>query len=452
MPLRGLYRQSCEARAPRCCNDPLQVGLDMPSGHPLLIQNILCAPLIIGGEVMALLALANKPGGFTDSDLRMASAFSELASVALLNSRTLESLESSEERFRSVVQTASDAIISVDARDRIVFWNRAAENVFGYTADEVIGRDAVMLLPESLRSLFIEMAEQVMPTPVEGAQSEMLGLRKDGRQFHMELSRSAWRSSDGVFYTAIVRDISGRVEMEHLLRLQEKMASLGRVTAGIAHEIRNPLSGINSYMYSLRNGIEAGIPDPQERSMLLSIADEIQGASNKIEGVIRHVMDFAKPGMPKLTLININQPIEEALKLSAATLRKSGIAVQQELSEGLPLCRADLQMIEQVMLNLITNAVQAMQAVTGEKHLELCSSARDGHIVVTVGDSGPGILPQERAKIFDPFYTTKPDGAGIGLSLCQRIIADHRGKLTIGVSRWSGAEFSIELPAGAPKA
>jgi signal transduction histidine kinase len=254
-----------------------------------------------------------------------------------------------------------------------------------------------------------------------------------------------------VFYTAIVRDISGRVEMEHLLRLQEKMASLGRVTAGIAHEIRNPLSGINSYMYSLRSGIEAGIADGSERGMLLAVCDEIQGASNKIEGVIRRVMDFAKPGMPRLALININRPIEEAMKLSAATLRKSGIAVMQELADGLPLCRADLQMIEQVMLNLLTNAVQAMQAMTGEKHLELRSFFSDGHIVVTVGDSGPGIAPLERPKIFDPFYTTKSDGSGIGLSLCQRIIADHRGTLSIGASRWSGAEFRIELPAADTK-
>jgi signal transduction histidine kinase len=203
-------------------------------------------------------------------------------------------------------------------------------------------------------------------------------------------------------------------------------------------------------MYSLRKGIEAGVGDRQERSLLLTIADEIQGASNKIEGVIRRVMDFAKPGMPKLARIDINRPIEEALKLSAVTLRKSGITLEQVLAEGLPPCRADLQMIEQVMLNLITNAVQAMQATAGEKHLELRSSSGDGHIVVTVGDSGPGIPLQERGKIFDPFYTTKSDGSGIGLSLCQRIITDHWGTLTVETSRWEGAEFRIELPVADP--
>jgi len=451
MPLAGLYRESVEARVPRCCNNPLPVGLSASSGPHLPIENMLCAPLIIGGEVLAMLALANKPGGFTDNDLGMASAFSELAAVALLNSRTLESLETSEERFRSVVQTASDAIIAVTGSEHIVFWNRAAEAIFGYAADEVMGKHASMLLPEPQRSQYRPLDEQAVLQSIDVKPQEMIGLRKDGSQFPMEISRSAWRSCDGVFYTAIVRDISLRMELEQLMRLQEKMASLGRVAAGIAHEIRNPLSGINSYMYSLRKGIEAGVADRQERSLLLSSADEIQGASNKIEGVIRRVMDFAKPGMPKLSLININQPIDEALELSAATLRKSGISVKQELAEGLQLCRADPQMIEQVILNLITNAVQAMQAMTGEKHLELRSSASDGHIVVAVGDSGPGISPQERAKIFDPFYTTKSDGSGIGLSLCQRIITDHRGMLTVETSRWGGAEFRIDLPVGDSK-
>ena len=446
MPLSGLYQESYDARAPRYCNEmPARVMGPFSEEH-IQIENVLCAPLVIGGEVLAMLALANRPGGFSESDLNMASAFSELAAVALLNSRTLESLETSEERFRSVVQTANDAIISVTGEEQIVFWNRAAEAIFGYTAEEVLGRHASMLLPEPQRSRYLGLGEQAMLMAINEKPQEMIGLRKDGTAFHMEISRSSWRSRDGVFFTAIVRDISGRLELEQLMRLQEKMASLGRVAAGIAHEIRNPLTGINSYMYSLRKGIEAGVADSQKRSLLLSIAGEIQGASDKIEGVIRRVMDFAKPGMPKLSLININQPIDEALKLSAATLRKNGIIVKQELAEGLQLCRADLQMIEQVMLNLITNAVQAMQAMTGEKHLELRSSSGDGHIVVTVGDSGPGISPQERAKIFDPFYTTKADGSGIGLSLCHRIITDHRGTLTAETSSWGGAEFRIELP------
>jgi C4-dicarboxylate-specific signal transduction histidine kinase len=235
------------------------------------------------------------------------------------------------------------------------------------------------------------------------------------------------------------------------MRLQEKMASLGRVTAGIAHEIRNPLTGINTYLYSLRKGIESGVSEPRECTALLAIAHEIQNASDKIEGVIRRVMDFARPGMPKLADININRPIEEAVKLSAATLRKNGIALEQAREDNLPACRADLQMIEQVVLNLITNAVQAMQGSRGDKRLELRTSSSGEHVLVTVADSGPGIPAAERGKIFDPFYTNKSDGSGIGLSLCQRIITDHRGTITVAASRWGGAEFRLELPVAGAK-
>ncbi len=451
MLLGGLYRQSYDAREPRYCNDMTAFGASTSSERHISVDNVLCAPLIISGEVLAMLALANKPEGFNDSDLRMASAFSELAAVALLNSRTLESLETSEERFRSVVQTASDAIISVTEKEDIVFWNRAAEAIFGYTAAEAIGKNAAMLLPEPLRARYMKQREQNMLQPFDVKPLEMLGLKKDGTEFHMEVSRSAWRSRDGVFLTAIVRDITRRVELEQLMRLQEKMASLGRVTAGIAHEIRNPLTGINTYMYSLRKGIESNVNEPGERASLLAIAHEIQGASDKIEGVIRRVMDFAKPGMPKLADIDINRPIEEAVKLSAATLRKHGIALTQALAEELPACRADLQMIEQVMLNLITNAVQALQAWAGEKKLALRSWSTGAHVMVTVADSGPGIPAAERGKIFDPFYTNKSDGSGIGLSLCQRIITDHRGTITVDASRWGGAEFCIEFPVAGAK-
>ena len=447
MPLAGLFRDSYGAREPICCNDPAWFASSAAPQGPFAVENALCAPLIIDGEVLAMLALANKPNGFNDYDLRMATAFSELASVALLNSRTLESLETSEERFRSVVQTASDGIVSVNERENIVFWNHAAEIIFGYTAAEMLGKNTAVLLPEPLRSRYIKLREQNMLPLFDGKPQEMIGLRKDGSQFHMEITRSSWRSRDGVFFTAIVRDISRRIELEQLMRLQEKMASLGRVTAGIAHEIRNPLTGINTYMYSLIRGIQAGVEEPLQRDKLLAIAGEVQNASDKIEGVIRRVMDFAKPGMPKLAAIDINGPIGEAVKLSAATLRKHRITLRQELAQGLPACRADLQMIEQVMLNLITNAVQALELWSGDRIMEVRTWGSEGHVMITVADSGPGIAEQERGKIFDPFYTNKSDGSGIGLSLCQRIITDHRGTIAAGASHLGGAEFRLELPA-----
>jgi len=579
MPLRGLYEEAARTGSPRCCNDygKLAGAGVLPARH-LHISSILCAPLQIGGKTVALLVLANKEGGFGENDMRMAAAFGELASVALFNSRTLESLEAGEERFRSVVQTASDAVITVTADERIIFWNPAAETVFGYSAEEVLNRHASVLVPERFRQAYREMDPartfENGTAPGPSRTLEMIGLKKDGREFPMEISRSAWKTQEGLFYTAIARDITerkraeenlkssekrlsdivetsltgilitqnGRVvfknreidrlfhqlpdpflphetghvspddadrvraffhelpsgdrqpreavfrvyprgkaqapddlrwvtcrgavieyqgkdalflnmmditrimELEQLVRIQEKMASLGRVAAGIAHEIRNPLSGINSYLYTLKNRASADSGASGDSRSMLDIVEEIQAASNKIEAVIRRVMDFSKPGMPKLAPIDINLAVEEALKLSSVTLRKSGIAVEKALAGTLPPCVADFSMIEQVLLNLLTNAAQAMTRAAGEKKVRVASCAAGGCVAITVADSGPGVPPENRHKIFDPFYSTKADGSGIGLSLCQRIIADHRGTLSVGTGSLGGAEFKIEIP------
>ncbi len=162
-------------------------------------------------------------------------------------------------------------------------------------------------------------------------------------------------------------------------------------------------------------------------------------------------MDFSKPGHPKFTQTNLNGPIQEALSLSVVTLGKNDITVSLNLSDDLPSCTADAHMLEQVVLNLINNAVQAMSSANSLKELTIDSSANDKSIIITVSDSGPGISEEIRDKIFDPFYTTKTDGSGIGLSLCRRIITDHKGSIRIESNRWGGANFIIELPVTGKK-
>ncbi len=551
---------------------------EIPPFKENTISNILCAPLIIKDSADAVLCLANKQDNFTDNDIKMAQAFTELASVALLNSRTLQSLENSEERFRSVVQTASDAIISVDKYNNIVFWNRASEILFGYTFDEAIGKTAGVLLPERFALLYQKRVNQIKAEGNSGFDRipvELVGLRKDGSEFPMEFSQSTWKTAEGIFYTAIIRDITQRknaeeniiksekrfrdivenslsgiliirkgvvvyhngelarilgnvpkqfdssnvmnihpddrkkfqkfigdllsgdspaididfrfypltqngvsgsvkwincrgtlidyqgqesvflnimditriMELEQLLRIQDKMASLGRVAAGIAHEIRNPLTGINSYIYAIKK--HSATVDSQSGSVSLEpYISGIQSASNKIEAVIRRVMDFSRPTNPKLCLVDINKSIEDALLLSSTTLKKNNVNIKKSLSPELPPCHADSHMIEQVILNLLTNAVQAMSKLAGEKNIEIKSDSNSKKITITVSDSGPGIPEEQRFKIFDPFYTTKTDGMGIGLGMCHRIITDHRGNLTVSKSRFGGAEFCVELPAG----
>ena len=214
------------------------------------------------------------------------------------------------------------------------------------------------------------------------------------------------------------------------------------MAAGIAHEIRNPLSGINIYLNTLKKlHHQEGSEEKVEQ-----ILQHLQSASIKIESVIRRVMDFSKPSEPKLALININMPIEEAINLSEVSLRKRGIKIEKKLNENLPSCHLDAQLIEQVMLNLITNAAEAMKNTAEDKIIAVTSAVEKDRIQVKVSDSGPGVSLNVREMIFDPFYTTKDGNSGIGLSLSHRIITDHGGTLTVSAGELGGAEFRIEIP------
>jgi signal transduction histidine kinase len=224
------------------------------------------------------------------------------------------------------------------------------------------------------------------------------------------------------------------------------MLSLGRIAAGIAHEIRNPLTGINSYLYTLEDFLDTESIESEKIKMMQKIVERLQVASNKIESVIKRVLDFSKPGAPSMALLNINKPLKEAINLSAASLRKNNIKIKQSLEQGIPHCYADSQLIEQVILNLINNAAKALEKTEGDRIIELISASKKNNIIVRVSDSGPGVPLELRDKMFDPFFTTRQDGSGIGLSIAQRIIADHSGSIDVGSSKLGGAEFRVELP------
>ena len=237
-------------------------------------------------------------------------------------------------------------------------------------------------------------------------------------------------------------------EMEKRARTQEKLASLGQVATGIAHEIRNPLSGLNIYLSMLEKiAVEGTGLDVATRDAVAAIVAQLQSASGKIESVIGRVMDFTKPHPLKLTAVDVNPAVEEAFALSKTFLSKKRVRVTTMLDVELPRVLADLRMLEQVLLNLVTNAAQAMEKSQERREIQICSFREGNAVVISVADSGPGVPVEFRDKIFEPFFTTRSDGSGIGLSICHRIVSDHRGTLTVGTSALGGAEFRIVLPA-----
>jgi signal transduction histidine kinase len=241
-------------------------------------------------------------------------------------------------------------------------------------------------------------------------------------------------------------DISRLKELERLVTIKNKMHSLGRAAAGVAHEIRNPLTGVNSYLFSLRNIIDSGFSSENDIRQAKKITEQIQSASDKIENVIKRVMDFAKPGVSQIAPTDINQTVRDAVNLSERTIRKQGIELQMNLDAAIPECHADRNLIGQMVLNLINNAVHALESSDAPRRLRVSSFLNKERVLIQVSDSGPGISGSLREKIFDPFFTTKDDGSGIGLNIVQRIVADHHGAIEVTRSEWGGAQFTVDLP------
>ncbi|QWR76020.1 PAS domain S-box protein [Candidatus Magnetomonas plexicatena] len=231
MPIRGLREVAYRTRKAVYDNNfASSAWMDfMPEGH-VYLGNVMFSPLILDNKAVGLIGLANKPGAFIDRDANLALAFGEYAAIALLNSRSRESLEINQNKLQSVVDTANDAIITINSNQKIIYWNKAAENIFGYSTNEALNSDITIIIPETLRQRHrqgVERVNQTGKSSLTGKTIEMLGLRKNGEEFPVELSIAAWKVKDEGFYTGIIRDITHRKEYEEKLRsANEEMESL----------------------------------------------------------------------------------------------------------------------------------------------------------------------------------------------------------------------------------
>ena len=242
-------------------------------------------------------------------------------------------------------------------------------------------------------------------------------------------------------------DITRMKDLEQIVTAREKLASLGQLAAGIAHEIRNPLSGININISTLDLLCRrAEGMDPEEKGKIHEVVAQAKAASDKIGAVVKRIMEYSKPIPPRMDRIDVVRVVRETLALSAASIRKHEVELRQELSPEPLFCRADATLLQQVILNLITNALQAMETVDREKFLRVGAEQEGRQAVIRVIDNGPGVNGDLLGKVFDPFYTTRKDGHGIGLSFSHRVISEHHGRLSAGAAEGGGAVFRIELP------
>lgn len=251
MPIRGFRKEAFEKGRVVFENrfSESQWQQFMPEGH-VSCKNVLFAPLLIDDKPIGLLGLANKPSDFNENDARMATAFAELSSIALLNSRNIEALTSSEERFRSVVESARDAIVSINNEGHVIFWNQSAEKLFGYTSDEFIGEPVTRIIPQKFHQAHKDALKRAVgqgKLSLVGKTQKYNGIKKDGSEFPLEISLASWKSSEDIFFTGIIRDISEHIQVENFLK---------NARAELENQVVERTSKLITLNSKLRNEIE----------------------------------------------------------------------------------------------------------------------------------------------------------------------------------------------------
>ncbi len=397
-------------------------------------------------EVCYLEQLSEKEKkSFLKEEKELINVIAERLGRIIERKKTEEALRESEKRFRDLVENSLTGIFILQGSE-IVYNNPEQKRHFSRLSRSFKLMDFKAIHPDD-----VEMVKQNYQKIVSGEVRTLdinfrfypLGKsdnKLDRKWVYCRISLIEYSGKEAILFNMM--DFTRSKELERLLKIKDKMTSLGRVTAGIAHEIRNPLSGINIYL----NTLEKIYDKTDSPEKVNTIIGQLKSASNKIESVIKRVMDFSKPSEPRLVVSKINHPVEEAINLSSVTFQKSDIKIEKTLSENLPTCYIDQHFIEQVILNLMTNAAEAMKNMDGNKKIVIKTYMEDNRIFINVADSGPGVPSSLKDRIFDPFFTTKNDSSGIGLSICHRIITDHGGSLGVFDSKWGGAEFKIELP------
>ena len=356
-------------------------------------------------------------------------------------------------RLAAIVNSSEDAIISKDLNGTIESWNGAAERLFGYQASEVIGKSILIIVPpdrhdEELGILRrIRRGELIKPY-------ETVRMREDGSLLDLSLTVSPLRDAAGRIIGAskIARDITERKRAEAALRDMQmelahanRVATMGQLSASITHEVNQPITAAVTYALAARRWLSAEPPNFREVDDALAL---IVKEGNRAGEVVGRIRALIKKAPPRKDAVEINDAILEVIALTRTEAANNGVSVRTQFAEGLPRVQGDRVQLQQVLLNLIINAIEAMRDV-GEEERELLISSRnepDG-VSVEVRDSGPGFAPAALERVFEAFYTTKPGGLGMGLSICRSIIEAHNGRLWASANLPRGASFQFALPA-----
>jgi two-component system, LuxR family, sensor kinase FixL len=365
--------------------------------------------------------------------------------------RNNDAEDTSRLRLRSILDTAPEGIIVIDERGTIQLFSPAAERLFDYVEGEVVGNNINVLMPSPYREAHDGYLNRYLTTGerrIIGIGRVVIGLRKTGETFPMELAVGEFRVARNRYFTGFVRDLSEQQraarrmqDLQTELLHASRLSVMGQMASTMAHELNQPLTAVVNYLEAARQLIR-DVPEAKQAADLMRRA-VIQ--TERAGDVIRLLRQFVTKGETERRAESVDQLIEEALALALVGKRQLGIRVTLELDRTAPRVVVHAVQLQQVLLNLVRNAVEAMEHVD-RRELVISTRSLAGTVEVSVADTGLGLSPEVADRLFQPFVTTKKGGMGLGLSICREIVEAHHGRLTVAPQPEGGIVFRMSLP------
>jgi two-component system sensor kinase FixL len=376
-----------------------------------------------------------------------------LRTTRLRESSSTEDALASAAHLKSILDTVPDAMIIIDERGLIQSFSAAAERLFGYQGDEVVGENINIMMPSPYRESHDGYLQRYLRTGerrIIGIGRVVVGQRKDGSTFPMELAVGEMKSANRQFFTGFIRDLTERQRTE--ARLQElqselvhisRLTAMGEMAATLAHELNQPLSAIANYMKGSRRLLESA--SEENVATVRGAMDKAAAQAMRAGDIIRRLREFVARGESERAAENARRLIEEASALALVGAKNLGVRTHFDFDSQVDLVLVDKVQIQQVLLNLMRNAIEAME---GMPTRELTIGARVSApemVTVDVTDTGAGIAPEIASQLFQPFITTKRTGMGVGLSICRTIIEAHGGQIWVERNPKGGTIFRFTL-------
>ena len=350
--------------------------------------------------------------------------------------RVETALRSSEERYRSLIDSAVDAILVIDRRGRIEEFNAAAERMFGFASVDVVGSNVNVLMPQPDHDEHDHYIGRYLATGekrIIGIGREVTGRRRDGTTFPLHLSVGEMVVDGERKFTGILHDLTARVQLEAQLREQAALTRLGEMAAVVAHEVKNPLTGIRGAVQIIGSRLPQGSRDAE-------VIKEIVSRIDALNALMKDLLLFARPPQPRMASVNPVAILTTVIDLVRQDPSARGVAI--DVAGDSPAIHADAELLKLILQNLILNAVHAVQ---GKGSISVAVRASDATCTIAVADTGPGIPPEVREKLFTPFFTTKSRGTGLGLLTAKRFVEAQGGSIAIDCPTGGGTVVAIEL-------